>query len=102
MFFNGFLYLFAISSKTEKMNLAEGIGFTAAVFTTVAFLPQVIRAWKTRSTHDLSFGTIIIFIVGVSLWLVYGLMIQDRPVMYANTFTLALILVLFYLKLKFR
>ncbi len=84
------------------MNTIETIGFIAAILTTIAFLPQVIRTWKTKSTQDLSFGMILIFMVGVSLWLIYGIMINDRPVMFANVFTLLLIFVLFGLKLRYR
>ncbi len=84
------------------MELAESIGYVAAVFTTIAFLPQVIRAWKTKSTKDLSYGMVIIFLTGVSLWFVYGIMIHDRPVTYANGLTLILIFVLFGLKLRYK
>ena len=84
------------------MNFIESIGFAAAVFTTIAFLPQVIKAWKTRSTHDLSYQMILIFMTGVTLWLIYGILIQDRPVMYANAFTLMLIFILLLLKIRYK
>ncbi len=84
------------------ISIAEGIGFMAAILTTIAFLPQVIKAWKTKSTHDLSYVMIFIFFAGVSLWLVYGLMVSDRPVTFANAFTLVLITVLLFLKLKYK
>jgi len=84
------------------MNYIEGIGFVAAIFTTIAFLPQVIKAWRTHSTHDLSYAMVFIFFTGVSLWLVYGLMTQDRPVTFANAFTLLLVSILLFLKLKYK
>jgi MtN3 and saliva related transmembrane protein len=75
------------------------IGLMAATCTTLAFLPQVIKTWKARSAKDLSLGMFSIFTVGVTLWLIYGLLINDLPVIMANTITLLLVLVMLYFKL---
>ena len=76
------------------------LGLAAGSLTTLAFLPQVSRAWKTRSTHDLSLAWLVIFTAGVVLWLVYGLLLGSLPVIAANVVTLALLLVLLALKLR--
>ncbi len=76
------------------------VGYAAALFTTIAFLPQVIRAWRTRSTRDLSWQTFATYAAGLALWLTYGLMIRDAPLIAANGVTLLLTLTLLGLKLR--
>jgi MtN3 and saliva related transmembrane protein len=66
------------------------IGFIAAILTTFAFVPQVLRVWRTRSTSDISLGMYALFTVGVALWLVYGILIESWPVIVANLVTLLL------------
>jgi MtN3 and saliva related transmembrane protein len=66
------------------------LGLLAATTTTVAFLPQVIKNWKTRSAGDLSFGTFGLFTAGLVLWLAYGLIIGNLPIIVSNIVTLAL------------
>ena len=76
------------------------VGLAAAFCTTVAFLPQVIQTWRTRSTRDLSYGTFVTYAIGLSMWLAYGMMIRDVPLMLSNGTTLLLALTI--LGLKFR
>ena len=78
------------------------IGMIAAALTTGAFVPQVIKTWKTRQTKDISLAMFIAFSAGVFMWLVYGLMINSAPVIIANlvTFILAVVILLFKLKYK--
>lgn len=66
------------------------IGLIAAFCTTLAFLPQVIKIWKTKSAGDLSLVTFTVFTFGVALWLVYGVLTDDLPVILANIVTLIL------------
>lgn len=66
------------------------IGLIAAFCTTLAFLPQVIKIWKTKSAGDLSLVTFTVFTFGVALWLVYGVLTDDLPVILANIVTLML------------
>lgn len=63
------------------------IGSIAAVCTTVAFVPQVIKSWRTRDLSGISLPMYTIFTLGVILWLVYGLLIGDWPVIIANAIT---------------
>jgi MtN3 and saliva related transmembrane protein len=72
------------------MDVVTVLGLSAATCTTVAFLPQVIRNWRTKSAGDLSFGTFGLFTFGLVLWLSYGLIIGNVPIIVSNTVTLAL------------
>ena len=78
------------------------IGFFAAFCTTIAFLPQAIKVYKTRSTKDISLYMFLIFTVGVFSWLIYGLIINDWPVILANAVTLVLSFFILIYKLKFK
>ncbi|OGB90960.1 hypothetical protein A2625_06675 [candidate division WOR-1 bacterium RIFCSPHIGHO2_01_FULL_53_15] len=77
------------------------IGSIAAVFTTVAFLPQVVKAHKSQHTKDLSLIMLVMLLVGLVLWTVYGLFLMSLPIILANTITLAMCLYLLYLKIKY-
>ena len=76
-------------------------GLTAGTLTTVAFVPQVVKIWKTKSTDDISFGTFFLFGLGVFFWLVYGFMIGALPVILANAVTLALAVAIIVLKMRY-
>jgi MtN3 and saliva related transmembrane protein len=80
----------------------RALGYVAASLTTLSFVPQVARAWRSRSTHDLSGPWLAAFTMGISLWLVYGIAIGDRPVIAANAVTLLLTLTLVVLKIRYR
>lgn len=82
------------------MNWITALGLTSATFTTISFLPQAIKTIKTKQTKDLSLGTYIILNIGESLWIVYGFMIQDLPVILANVVTLSFTLTILVLKIK--
>lgn len=76
------------------------IGYTAAFCTTVAYVPQVWRIWRTRSTEDISLGMFIVMTIGVILWLVYGVMVGSAPVVVCNGTTLVLSATILVLKLR--
>ncbi len=78
------------------------IGFFAAFCTTFAFLPQAIKVYKTRSTKDISLYMFLIFTIGVLSWLLYGLIINDWPVILANAVTLVLSFFILIYKLKYK
>ena len=79
---------------------ANLIGFLAATLTTIAFIPQVIKVWRTRSTRDVSIGMYTLFTAGVALWFCYGLMIGSWPVMAANAITLMLAGLVLIMKIR--
>ena len=68
------------------------LGLVAALFTTASFVPQVVKTWRSGSSADLSLGMYTIFAIGIVLWLVYGVLIRDLPVVLANGVTLLLVL----------
>jgi MtN3 and saliva related transmembrane protein len=78
------------------------LGLVAGVLTTLSFLPQVIKAWKSRSTRDISLGMFLMFCTGVFLWVVYGFLVGDVPVIAANVVTFLLAATILGLKLKYR
>jgi MtN3 and saliva related transmembrane protein len=65
------------------MQLIDLVGYLAATLTTAAFLPQVLKVWQSKSTQDLALPTLLSFIAGVSMWLVYGLLVNSTPIIIA-------------------
>tara|TARA_B100000902_G_C26783549_1_gene656229 strand:- start:198 stop:458 length:261 start_codon:yes stop_codon:yes gene_type:complete len=78
------------------------IGFFAAFCTTIAFLPQAIKVFKSKSTKDISLYMFIIFTIGVLSWLIYGLIINDYPIIFANAVTLVLSFFILIYKIKYK
>lgn len=73
------------------------IGFIAATLTMFAFVPQVIKIYKTKSAKDLSVGTIVQLSIGVALWIVYGVYLRDAIIIMANIVTLLTLLLALFL-----
>lgn len=84
------------------MNNALYFGMVAGICTTISFLPQVFKIWKTKSVDDISLLMFLIFTFGVVNWLIYGLMIKEIPIILANTLTLILCLLILLGILKFK
>jgi MtN3 and saliva related transmembrane protein len=82
--------------------MAPMIGFAAGLLTTLAFVPQVLKVWRSRSVADLSFTMLLSFAVGVALWIVYGVMMAAPPVVLSNTVTLIFALLLIAFKIAYR
>jgi len=82
------------------MTYVTAIGLGAAFCTTIAFLPQAIKTWRTRSTKDISLGMFLIFSIGIALWLIYGLLQHDIPLIAANRITLVLALTILGFKIR--
>jgi MtN3 and saliva related transmembrane protein len=82
------------------MDLSEKIGLIAGLLTTVAFIPQVARTWSTRSARDFSLPMLLMFVAGVTLWLVYGVMKGAMSVVLANFCTLVLASFILGMKLR--
>ena len=77
------------------------LGFAAAVVTTLCWLPQAIKTIRTRDTRSLSLLTQSGLLLGVILWLAYGLLTGDAPLIFANTITFVLIATIFVMKLRY-
>lgn len=84
------------------MEAATTLGLVAGTLTTVAFFPQVIKTWRSRSAKDISLGMFSLFSVGVFLWLLYGIHIGAMPVIVSNAITLLLALTILLFKLRFK
>ena len=76
-------------------------GYLAAFLTTAAFLPQLIKTLKTKKADDVSLTTLIMFIIGVLSWIIYGYKISSTPILIANLITLILNLLILISKLYF-
>ena len=68
----------------------EFFGYFAAILTTAAFLPQLIKTFKTKKADDVSLVTLIMFICGVGSWIIYGHAISSLPILIANITTFIL------------
>jgi MtN3 and saliva related transmembrane protein len=77
------------------------LGFLAGTLTTISFLPQLLKTWRSKSAKDMSLPMLIAFCAGVLLWLVYGFLIQALPIILANGITLILALMILGLKLHY-
>jgi len=83
------------------MDVITIIGLVAGTLTTIAFLPQLTMTWKSKSAKDVSLGMFLIFCSGVTLWLIYGILIDALPIILTNTATLILSGAILMLKLKY-
>ena len=84
------------------LTLIGFIGTAAGFVSTITFLPQVIKIWKTKSTKDLSSLTLLFLFLNVSLWLLYGILINDLPIMGTNGIVLTMIIIMIYFKWKYK
>ena len=87
-------------SFAMNQSLIEFFGFAAAFCTTAAYVPQVWRIWRTRSTQDISLGMFMVMTVGLIFWLVYGFAIGSLPVIVCNGATLVMTATILLLKLR--
>jgi MtN3 and saliva related transmembrane protein len=90
----------AFSSGGFPMALLDYTGYAAAVCTTGAYVPQVLRVWRTRSTQDISLKMFLVLVAGLVLWLVYGFWKGEIPLIAANGVTLMLASIILYFKIK--
>ncbi|MBK9732508.1 MAG: SemiSWEET transporter [Chitinophagaceae bacterium] len=72
------------------MSSNDTLGLIAGALTSISFLPQVIKTWRTKSAKDLSLVMFGIFSAGATLWLIYGLQVNSLPIISANLLTLFL------------
>jgi len=78
------------------------LGYIAGALTTVSFLPQVVKTYKSRSAKDISLGMYLIFSTGVGCWLVHGLGVNSMPIILANLVVFVLAVAMLFMKLKFK
>ena len=81
--------------------MIEAIGFLAAAITTSSFFPQLIKTWKTKETESLSLVMLIALVVGLTLWLIYGILTKSAPIIAANGVSVLLIGIVLILKIRY-
>ena len=84
------------------MHHMEIIGLVAASLTTAAYVPQVYKTWKEKSTKDISLSMYAVLLTGVLLWLVYGIYLGSLPIILSNIITSMLLLFMLAMKLKYK
>jgi len=84
------------------MDIITYIGFVAGACTTVAFIPQALKTWQSKSAKDISLGMYLILCTGMVLWLTYGILITDYPIIITNVITLFLAVSILYFKLTYK
>jgi MtN3 and saliva related transmembrane protein len=82
-------------------NLAELIGIIAGLLTTVAFLPQAVKIWRSKSAKDVSLAMFVCFCAGIVLWVIYGFMLGALPVILANVVTLCIASTILVFKIRY-
>lgn len=83
-----------------RVDPVEAVGGIAGVLTTSAFVPQVVRTWRTRSARDFSLGLLWLLVLGNSLWLTYGVLTGSAALVAANIVTVPMTLFLLTVKLR--
>ena len=81
--------------------MITALGLMAGILTTISFVPQVVQCAKTHNTAGISLPMYIIFVIGIFLWLVYGLLINQPPVWLANSVTLILAFSILIMKIRY-
>lgn len=84
------------------MTALQMLGLTAGTITSITFLPQVIQIWKTKSAKDISLPMLCLLMIGVSMWLTYGIIAEDAAIIYTNSMVLTMSLIMVFFKFKFR
>ena len=83
------------------MDYISLVGYAAAICTAGAYIPQVLRVWRTRSTNDISLKMFLVLVTGLSLWLAFGILRNEMPIILANGTTLMLASTILVAKLRF-
>ncbi len=84
------------------MDYLKLLGLAAGTITSITFLPQVIQIYKTKSARDISINMLALLILGVSMWLVYGIFVKDVAIIYTNSMVLTMSLIMLYFKWRFK
>lgn len=84
------------------MDIFTIVGLAAATCTTFSFLPQAVKVIRTKQTKDLSLVMYSVFTLGVFLWLVYGILVKDAPLIIANVITFILAATILIMKIRYK
>lgn len=89
-----------LQRRVVRVDVTEAVGVVAGVLTTVAFVPQAWKTLRTRSAGDFALPMLLLFCLGLALWLAYGLLRAAPGLILANSVTLALALAILWVKLR--
>ena len=84
------------------MKITTLIGLIAATITTLSFIPQLIKTWKLKETKDISLLMFVTLGVGIILWIIYGFLLWDLPLILANGITFIFVLIILFFKFKYK
>jgi MtN3 and saliva related transmembrane protein len=84
------------------MDMVQIVGLVAGTCTSLAALPQLIKAWKTKEVKDISFKMFLFYVIGIGLWLLYGVLKSDTPIVITNSISLAFNAAMLVLKIKYK
>jgi len=84
------------------MNIVTSIGLVAGAITSLAAVPQVVRTYRTRHARDLSIWQPVLLVIGMLLWLIYGIFLKDLPLILANAFSILCYALLIFMKIYFK
>lgn len=84
------------------MNIITDIGLVAGAITSAAAIPQVVRTYRTRHARDLSIWQPVLLVIGMLLWLIYGICLRDPPLILANAFSILCYALLIFMKIYFK
>jgi MtN3 and saliva related transmembrane protein len=84
------------------MDYVKILGLVAASLSTLSFVPQVIKTWQSRSAKDLSLAMFSLMFTATALWLIYGIIISDLPIIVANGLILILLTIILYFKITYK
>ena len=90
-----------LSSDDSAMLAIHILGFTAAILTTLCWLPQALKTLRTKDTKSLSLVTQSVLALGVVLWLIYGILVGNAPIILANSVTFVLVALILAMKLRY-
>lgn len=83
------------------MPVAEIIGYIAGLVIVTSWIPQVVKTYKTKSVNDLSIIMLALILSGTALWIIYGFLVKDMPIIAVNAVLIAIISSLLFLKLRY-
>jgi MtN3 and saliva related transmembrane protein len=78
------------------MNLIDVLGFFAGICVTLSVIPQIVKVWRTKKVQDISLLTFSMLTFGIALWVVYGILKNDLPIVITNGVSLTLNLIMIY------
>jgi MtN3 and saliva related transmembrane protein len=78
------------------------IGIAAGVFTSISMLPQLVKIIKTKKADDISYGMVVVLLVGIATWIWYGVLRSDYPIIVTNSFSLLVNLLVLVFSLRYK